>query len=366
MKQPANKSRAYTSFISHRDKALETLLINAQRKVNDELRGFFTRAIEMMLYRYSGIPKAQVQTNSAKYMVEMIRTKVNEEAHKSAGIIEGIYKTLLKQTYLLASVGEAEAIQRTTGKQASIHVNGHDLTVAAETTAQGEDILDRILLSLSKVTSNLIHALELSRIRGEDSNALKLRLLKALPSKRKITKPRKALKPVIKEADKRPTKASQPDLEVSAYIPEDEWQAMVDSYLEEYIPSTRGPDSVFDVEVGEPELEEWYGWDIERQMAHDFVDSVRSGQNEAANQNGITDFSIIAIIDKATCEDCCGNFGCVDFDGKTVTEVEQMTEGNQSTPPFHFNCRCTMAPMLDNMPEMEQSNEEEFNTWLTT
>ena len=67
-----------------------------------------------------------------------------------------------------------------------------------------------------------------------------------------------------------------------------------------------------------------------------------------------------------TCEDCCGRFGCVDFDGKTITEIEAMTDGEQSTPPFHFNCRCTMAPMLDNMPELEQSNEEEFQAWLNS
>lgn len=363
MKKPANTSRAYTSFISLRDKALEKLLVTAQRKVNDELRAAFTRALEMILYRYSHIPKAQVNTNSAKYMVEVIRAKVNEEFHKSAGVIEGIYKDLIRQSYLLSAVGEAQAIIQATGEKAAVHINDHDLRVASEKTAQGEDILDRILLAFSKISSSLIHAVELSRIRGEGGDELKKRLIRALPATRPVKAPRKALKPIIKEAE---GKRKGVSLDVSAFIPEDEWQDMVDAYIEEFVPGNRGPEDVLDVDVGEAELEEWYRWEIENQMSHDFVNSVRSGQNEAAKQQGIVDFSIIAVIDQKTCEDCCGKYGCVDFDGKTTAEVEEMTDGEQSAPPFHFNCRCTMAPMLDNMPELEQSNEEEFQQWLKT
>lgn len=361
--QPATHSKAYTSFILLRDKALERLYTNAQRKIDDELRAVFLRLIEMISYRYGTIPKDSLPTNRSKYTISQIESAINAEFHKSAVIIEGIYKNLKKRSFLLSSVGEAEAITRATGKRTGIHVNHHDLQFLAEKTAQGHDILDRILHSFTVIARNLVSSIEYSRIREESREDLIPRLLRALPKIKRMKRVKRALKPVIKEAD---SKKKDFPIETQAYIPDDEWQKIVDDYSEEYVPSTRGPESVYDIEVGEPELEERYGWDIERELANDFVSSVRSGQNEGARQNGIVDFSIIAIIDDHTCEDCCGDFGCVDFDGKTTAEVESMTGGEQSAPPFHFNCRCTMAPMLDNMPDMEQSNEEDFKAWLNS
>jgi hypothetical protein len=234
-------------------------------------------------------------------------------------------------------------------------------------------VFDRIIHSLTVISHKLMSAIEYSRIRGETREELIPRLLKALPQVKKTKRHKRALKPVIKEASKIIKKGTE--FEVKAFIPENEWQIMVTNYMNDYIPSNRGPESIYDVDYDVPEVSagtaavvtvERYGWDLEREMANNFVSSVRSGQNEAANQNGIVDFSIIAIIDDHTCDECCGDYGCIDFDGKTTKEVEEMTEGEQSAPPFHFNCRCSMAPMLDNMPDLEQSNEEEFNQWLNS
>ena len=346
MKHPANQSKAYTSFILLRDKALERLYNNAQRRIDDELRAAFSRVIEMIAYRYGAIPKHSVKTNHAKYALQQINQAIDSELYKSAQIVEGIYKTLKRRAFLLSSVGEAEAITRATNTQTAIHVNDHELRHLSEKTSQGHDVLDRILHSFAVISRDLMSSIEYTRIRGEGRDELIPRLLKALPKVKKIKRNKRALKPVVREAS---VKAKGVEFETQAFIPEDEWQKMVDDYMEEYIPSTRGPESVYDIRPeGEPEdyLEERYGWDLEREMSNDFVSSVRSGQNEAANQNGIVDFSIIAIIDDHTCDECCGDFGCVDFDGKTTKEVEDMTNGEQSAPPFHFNCRCTMAPML--------------------
>lgn len=365
-KRPASESKAYTSFILERDKALERLYLNAQRKIDDELRATFTRVIEMIAYRYGTIPKDQVKTNRAKYALTQIEASVNQEFGKTAHAIELIYKTLKRQAYLLASVGEAEAVSRATGKPTAVHINDHELRHLADKTSQGHDVSDRILHSLTVVSRNLMSSIEYARIRGENRDDLIPRLLRALPRTKRFKRARRALKQVTREAE--PKKKEFP-VSVQAYIPEQEWQAMVADYADEYIPETRGPEYVYDMEpkdgIGD-ELEERYGWDLERELANDFVSSVRSGQNETANQNGIVDFSVIAVIDSHTCDDCCDGVGCVDFDGKTTAEIEQMTDGAQSAPPFHFNCRCTMAPMLDNMPELEQSNEEDFRSWLNS
>ena len=378
LKGSAAQSRAYTSWIKLRDQALEKLYLNAQRKIDDELRGVFLRVVEMISFRYGTLPADQVMTHRARYAIQGIETAINSEFYKAAESIEKIYKDLKRQSYLLAAAGEAEAILRATGKETGIHINQHDLDTVATTTSQGHDILDRILHSFTRVARDLMSSIEYSRIRGEDRQELIPRLLKALPKTKRYKRARRALKPIVRESAKR-----APDLEMKAFIPDADWDKMVANYMADFVPDTRGPDDVYDVGdldtvvdgsnvygmPADPEadyVEERYGWDLERELANDFVDSVRSGQNDAANQNGIVDFSIIAIIDDHTCDSCCGEFGCVDFDGKTTKEVEAMTNGEQSVPPFHFNCRCTMAPMLDNMPDLEQSNEEEFNQWLNS
>lgn len=364
-KQSASDSKAYTSFILLRDKALERLYLNAQRRIDDELRAAFLRAIEIIVYRYGTIPRDSIKTNRSKYAIGQIESAIQTEFYKSAQVVESIYKDLKKKAFLLSAVGEAEAVARATGKKTAIHINGHDLSFLSEKTSQGHDILDRIVHSFSVVARDLVSSIEYSRIRGETRDDLIPRLLKALPRTKRFKKPRRALKPVIREAE--PGVKKFP-VEIDAYIPEDVWGSIVAEYARDYIPSTRGPESVYDMEPrdGGDELEERYGWDLERELSNDFVSSVRSGQNEVANQNGIVDFQVIAVIDDHTCDSCCGDFGCVDFDGKTTAQVEKMTGGEQSAPPFHFNCRCSMAPMLDKMPDLEQSNEEEFYQWLNS
>lgn len=373
MKQAANQSKAYTSFILLRDKALERIYTNAQRKIDDELRAVFSRVIEMISYRYGAIPKDSVKTNRAKYSLQQIHQAIDTEFYKSAQHIESIYKAMIRRSFLLSSVGEAEAITRATDKQTAVHVNDHELRHMSEKTSQGHEIFDIIVHSFTVVSRNLMNSIEYSRIRGEGRDDLIPRLLKALPKAKKVKRSKRALKPVVREAAIRSRGTS---LEVKAFIPEDEWRRIIDDYMNEYVPSNRGPEDTIDIEYDVPAvssgdaaatiIEQRYNWGLEREMSNGFVRSVRLGQSEAANQNGIVDFAVIAIIDKDTCEECCGDYGCVDFDGLTTTEVEKLTNGEQSAPPFHFNCRCTMAPMLDNMPELEQSNEEEFNQWLNS
>ena len=73
----------------------------------------------------------------------------------------------------------------------------------------------------------------------------------------------------------------------------------------------------------------------------------------------------VAIIDDKVCDDCCGKYGCADFDGKTLTEVSKMTNGEVTSTPAHFNCRCDLAPITGEL-ETIQSNEEDFDKWLNT
>ena len=363
MVKSAQNSRAYTSFITQRDKVLEALLQKTNERISDQMRRLLTRILEIVSFRYGSIPHGSLVTTNAKYHLELMRHTINQDMVHIAHTITSDIITLKRRAFLLSAVGEAEAILRTTGKQTKIHITKQMLDKETETNANNEHIFDRVFHTLNVVSDRAMRALDASRIRGDDTKQALSNVAKTFPRRRTVKKHKKVLKSLTEASFKRP------DIEVQAYIPEDEWQAMVDDYLSEYEPQYRSPDDVWDVkmpgDVGD-ELTEVYGWEMEQSITHDFVDSVRNGQSEAATQEGITDFMVIAVIDKTTCDDCCGEFGCVDFDGLSTTEITKMTKGEQDAPPFHFNCRCQMAPMLDNMPDLPQSNQEEFDQWLNS
>ena len=363
MHKSAQHSKAYTSWITQRDKALEVLLLKANMRISDQMRRVFNRILEIVSYRYGSIPHGSLITTNAKYHLEMLRHTINQDMVSVAHDISSNIINLKKWSYLLASVGEAEGILRATGKQTKIHITKQMLDKETETNANNEHIFDRVLLALGGISDRVMRALDVSRIRRDDTKQALINVAKTFPKKRIVKNPKKVLKKLTEASIKRP------DIEVEAYVPDDEWQAMVDDYMSDFIPQYRSPDDVWDVkmpgDVGD-DLTEVYGWEMEQSITHDFVDSVRSGQSEAATQEGITDFVWISIIDNHTCDGCCGDFGCIDFDGHTMTEISEMTKGEVDSCPAHFNCRCTMAPMLDNMPDLPQSNQEEFDQWLSS
>jgi hypothetical protein len=192
-------------------------------------------------------------------------------------------------------------------------------------------------------------------------------ILVAFPRARKVTVPRRILKPKLMEAKVIPD-FSQPLGDTGADVAIDNvdeatWNDMLDAYKNEYVPKTRGPEFV----VGDPEVtgkDTWYGWEFERDMTNEFVQSVRDGSVDAATENGITDFVWIAIVDNVTCDDCCDGHGCVDLDGMLTSEIEK--EYGDASCPAHFNCRCTLAPATDDLPDKPDDGAKDFEDWLNT
>jgi hypothetical protein len=129
----------------------------------------------------------------------------------------------------------------------------------------------------------------------------------------------------------------------------------------------RGPDDqtlFYDVTTGEEK--ERYTWEVEQELTEDFVQSVRSGEQEAAKAQGINDFMWIAILDKAT-DECCAL-----RDGHSSSEIEDMLDQGKLdsedcdaiVAPGHFNCRCQSAPMTDDLPERVEIDYGSFDDWL--
>jgi hypothetical protein len=194
----------------------------------------------------------------------------------------------------------------------------------------------------------------------------------AFPRTRKVGVPRRILKPLIREADRL---AGDPPIDIAIDNVDDEtWNEMLDAYMSDYVPVTRAPEfvvdtagaNVTDLTTQADGTKVWYAWELEKDLTHEFVQNVRDGQIDAANDNGITDFVVISIIDDKTCDACCGDYGCVDFDGMLVSEIDDMTAGEFTTPPYHFNCRCTLAPATDAIPEKPDDGSKDFEDWLNT
>lgn len=361
MHKSAKDSRAYLSFIKHRDKALETINTKALQKINDQLRKVFTRVLEMISYRYSNIPQESLSTTRARDALNNIHKAIQEEFDQAAHAITAIQKEMMRSAYVIAKAGEGQAIANATGEEKKIDIHQHEIKNAVDKTSEGHDIYDRNALALSRIARDIMDAIETGRIRKEETKLVLNRVIKTLPSSRKVRRPKKILK-AIQEAEKTPKEPVNLLLNVS----DEEWDSAVKSYVDEYVPKYRGPEDVVDVATaGEPDLEEWYAWEGERDTVNNFVQAVRDGTNEAAKENGITDFVFVAVMDDKT-DECCAI-----RDGKLLSELEAnppddegVCEGN--IPPLHFNCRCVLSPYLSDTPDLEPSNEEDFNQWLTT
>jgi hypothetical protein len=366
IKIAASKSARYRTFISERDKALEVILNKSRAQMHDNLRGAFQAIKEKIAYRYSTAAPESMSFDSSQFLTA-IDDIIKKEFGKTAALLGGIFIRLKMFSYVLASTAEAEAIGQARNKATKYNITRNDALENAISNSRGENIGARIQLAFDRLRRRILDAVQLARVQRASVAEMMAKVDRALPGGAFIKRPKPVLKR-IKEAAQTPPgfNLNVPDdgpekVSLSfGFVDDDAWSEMVDFYLTEYVPTYRyrGPESDSDYFYKD--------WEMERDITHEFVASVRAGQNEAARQNGITDFQWIAVVDDRTCEDCCDDYGCVDFDGKSTREIEELTGGEVSVPPAHINCRCTIAPLLDTMPEAPASNAEEFDEWLNS
>ena len=148
---------------------------------------------------------------------------------------------------------------------------------------------------------------------------------------------------------------------LGGHIEQSAWEKLVSDYVSEEI-FPRGPLDI----ISSPGVTDAYAWELEKEVTQLFVDQVRRGEHEAAKDNGIPDFIWISVIDNVT-DECCKW-----RDGLTVTEIETQLKGKHSNdkcqtivPPAHFNCRCALAPLTDDLPSSPPPDLGDFEDWLS-
>lgn len=361
------KNSRYKKFVRARNKALEKFhlqaLLHISSVMHDMVRNIRDRAstgypdiLRYGVYSQQGRQRLQQLQIDLQRMFDMVTPHIVQEMQK-----------LRRMTYVLSYAGEAEAIGQATGNATRYSLTTDKLNAKkSEDTFTGGSILDRVQHINNKMLRKIMNTIELAAVQKLDPNVMLTRLDYTLPKQRKVsTNQRNITVGKISEANRKDDDEDPtPDMS-SGYVDEATWDEMVAAYKDDRLPSFRGDDVAYTYADKTGERETAYAWEVEQELTQDFVYQVRQGSVDAAKENGINDYQWIAIIDSHT-DDCCEW-----RDGLTTAEIEKELKGSHSddecdavVPPAHFNCRCELAPMVEEMPEDVESNEKEFDEWL--
>ncbi len=361
-----NKNAKYRNWVKDRDKALEDLHTHAQLEISDIVRDMLGHVLLVAKAQYHGMKEGYPGS------VDWFEAGVRHKFQTAAGQLFMVVASLRTRSYTLARASESEIIaqlRREPTKSTITKIKLHELKF--KQSVIGGHILHRINLYCDKLRRKITSYAQSAAMTSKDEVDFARSISVAFPRARRVKIPRRILKPQLMEAQYSISDDPQTDIAIDN-IDDEAWQDMLDAYKKEYVPKTRAPEFVVD----QPEVtgeNTWYAWEFERDMTNEFVQSVRDGQIDAANENGITDFVWIAVVDDRT--DRC----CLWRDGLLVSEIEDqiadhqdeddecsVDDGEGLTPPIHFNCRCTLAPATDNMPEKADDGSKDFQDWLNS
>lgn len=336
----------YRRFTDARNRALERMLNRYRLEISDEIRPAFL----CMAQVYIG---GHAHPGFLDHVIGNAARRVND-----------IVDRMRHNVYAMTVASSGEVFGRITGKSGPItHRKAHDKSHLP--LLAGGSVYARTVHYLNKIRRKLDSVSELAKVKGQQLTLEEI--FAAFPKLKPIKQ-----KPMLQRMTESEKPEGAPENLTVDTISDDDWERILSDYLHEYVPTNRGPEAVLSDEdmASQGASPDYYGktyqWELEGDVTHDFVQTVRAGENDAAEQMGITDFIVVSVIDNKTCEGCCGDFGCVDFDGHTITEIVRMTNGQYKAPPYHFCCRCGIEPVGDDLPDVPQSNKGEFDEWLNS
>jgi hypothetical protein len=359
------ESSQYKRFIGERDKALEQILQNAQLDTSRMLYESLTQ-IEGAAATLALHPAKNVQSLfSLAYSFEQRTLDIFSQLIYP---LTGRIQRMRRATFTLASLGELEAIGRATQKTKP--QNAHDFKQKLKRqesapTMQDEALDQRVWLALMKLRDDVVGAFRLALIQKLEPIQILRKVKDSFPSIQSYRQPPRTLKP-IREATHKVFDDGNGPKEISVdFVDPADWEDMKNAYIETELPPSRfDTDNLTDEEAQTLN----YNWEIEQAMTDDFVQQVRDGQVDAANELGIQEFVWVAIIDNKTCVECC-----IPRNGMTTSEIEAALESGDldadecdgSSPPIHPNCRCQLSPVAST-DEVQGPDWKGFDEWLNS
>lgn len=361
-------SPAYKKWVLARDKALEQIHIRAQLEATDEMRKILSEVLNLSRSHYHDL-----KTSYNQHAIDQFESRIKDIMRTGTAFLVRIYDNVRTKSFLLSKTSEAEILaQLNSAKSVQNMITKHELVNRSSFDSfVGGPVYQRINLYMDRLARKIISQAQASAIVATDVQSYLFDILRTFPKRNVYKRPPRVLKPkLMTEAEKPPKFDAAIDM-----IDDSEWQGMVADYKDDYIPKWRAPEYIVDIPVTDPTMtatgeEVWYAWEFERDLTNEFVKSVRDGQVAAATAIGITDFVWIAVIDSAT--DAC----CRWRDGLLVSEIEKQLsqhvddddecnlDADGLTPPIHFNCRCTLAPATENIPDKPDADTKDFEEWL--
>lgn len=363
---PLTQSKAYVDFANGNAKALMRIY-QVHIRAADLIMGKLQSKVLHLLH-------------DARSVHQFVRTghgPIRNEFELAAAQLAELMKRLRAEAYFLAHIGEAEAIGRALEKPTRFNV--HTKTRRHFVLHDGVMIDDRVQIMLDRIRRKIEDALSLSMAMGSTPEETLQRVKRAFGKPGARPKPRGVSKRIELKEAKKPIPTEDPGSTIRSmtfgFADEDLWDDVLDDYFSDELPTDifrRGPTDKtlfydIDTTLGTAEVgEERYAWEVENEISEDFVRSVRAGEQDAANENGITDFEWLAILDNET-DECC-----IERDGLLSAEIEKMLsdgtldadDSDASVAPAHVKCRCRSVPATDDLPETPEVDYEGFDTWI--
>lgn len=351
-------STRYKRFISDRDKTLEKINLHTQTDVS--------KMLFEALNQIEGIVASLALRSDKNFMASLRNAQEleNTTLEVFSNIlypIVGRMRRMRRSSFTLSALGEMEAIGQATQKtkhQSGIQFKHKLQKVDQSPTLTGDDLVERTWLTLMKLRSKIVEAFRLAVTQKRTPKEVLERVRAVFPKVINYRKPPRELKP-FREAAQDIGLKDKKEISVD-FIDQDDWDLVQQAYKDTELPPSR-----FDNNLLTDEGHVTYDWEMTQDMTDDFVNQVRSGQVDAANELGIEEFVWVAIIDNRT-DDCC-----LHRNGLTTSEIEQKLESGEldadecdaTSPPAHPNCRCQLAPVASS-EQVEGPDWKSFDEWL--
>jgi len=348
-----NESTTYREFKKELHRALERIFFKNMLHISlimDELKSLtIDIAVSQLSYLYTTI-------QSIEQRLEPVFLLATDRIYE-------IYKKIKLYTYVLTSKGVLEALSRADGTSHRASVTPQELDeVLSQPFFNGAEPKEAIKLQLNILKRKIISEIEISIIQKEDAEKVRDRIERVFPKEKIIKRAPDYIDRVqrkgIKEAEKEFKR-------LSVFLgDEDVWAGIVEEYQRNFLPTVwRG----IEKQIQYQNIK-YYPWELEQQLTHEFVATVRQAEKTTSEKVGIKDFIWIAIIDDRTCN--TKTCSCVWRDGLTTTEIEAELKKRKDevcravVPPAHLNCRCDLAPATEELVEYPVTELGDFETWL--
>lgn len=349
----------YATFIKARDRALERVHQNTQV----DLSRILYKALEQVEGLASSLAlKAGGGATAAPTLSHHFEMGTKDIFSSVWAQMVARVKSMRKAVFILTYASEQEAIGRATQRSNRVSRAEFKLKIqnAVDRKLYDNKLDARVWLNLMKLRHRVVAKFESALIQELAPHEIVAQVTSAFPKIQDYRRPPKALSKVVREANH--SQSGSQEIYDYDFIDDADWNQAVDAYTDTELPASRFDNgAAIDPDTGM----RTYQWEMEQDATEDFVNAVRSGQVDAANDLGVKDFVWVAILDDKT-DSCCQR-----RHGKTTAEIQAMLDSgalnadtcDATVPPAHPNCRCQIGPVAST-DEVQGPDWDQFNEWL--